>query len=149
MIRKILKYKITVFIVAIALVLLACIRAFESELFYDPFISFFKSEFYHKQLPFFHQGKLFLNFLFRYLLNSSISLVIIYFLFKEKQLLKLSFYLYAVLFLILIIVFFGYLNYPKNPDFMTLFYIRRFLIQPLFLVLFIPAFFYQKKLTNK
>lgn len=146
MIRKMLKNKTTVLIVVFALILLACIRAFESELFYDPFISFFKSEFYHKQLPFFFQDKLFLNLLFRYLLNSAISLVIIYFLFKEKQLLKLSFYLYTVLFLILIVIFFGYLNYTKNPDFMILFYIRRFLIQPLLLVLFIPAFYYQKKI---
>jgi exosortase F-associated protein len=146
MIRKMLKNKTTVLIVVFALILLACIRAFESELFYDPFISFFKSEFYHKQLPFFFQGKLFLNLFFRYLLNSAISLVIIYFLFKEKQLLKLSFYLYTVLFLILIVIFFGYLNYTKNPDFMILFYIRRFLIQPLLLVLFIPAFYYQKKI---
>ena len=146
MIRKMLKNKTTVLIVVFALILLACIRAFESELFYDPFISFFKSEFYHKQLPFFYQGKLFINLLFRYLLNSAISLVIIYFLFKEKQLLKLSFYLYTVLFLILIVIFFGYLNYTKNPDFMILFYIRRFLIQPLLLVLFIPAFYYQKKI---
>jgi len=121
MIRKILKKKINFFIILVAILLLACIRIFESNLFYDPFIAFFKSEFYHKQLPFFYQGKLFLNILFRYLLNSSISLVIIYFLFKEKQLLKLSFYLYTVLFLILIIVFFGYLNYTKNPNFMILF----------------------------
>jgi exosortase F-associated protein len=28
----------------------------------------------------------------------------------------------------------------------VLFYIRRFLIQPLFLLLFIPAFFYQKRI---
>jgi exosortase F-associated protein len=146
MIRKMLKNKTTVLIVVFALILLACIRAFESELFYDPFISFFKSEFYHKQLPFFYQGKLFLNLLFRYLLNSVVSLTIIYFLFKEKQLLKLSFYLYTVLFLILIVIFFGYLNYTKNPDFMILFYIRRFLIQPVLLVLFIPAFYYQKKI---
>jgi exosortase F-associated protein len=146
MIREILKRKTSIFIIIIALLLLASIRAFEKELFYDPFIAFFKSEFYHKQLPFFYQDKLFLNILFRYVLNSSISLVVIYFLFKEKQLLKFSIYLYIALFIILITVFFGYLNYNEKPDFLLLFYIRRFLIQPLLLVLFIPAFYYQKKI---
>lgn len=146
MIKKILKNKTTILVLLIALLLLAFVRAFELELFYDPFISFFKSEFHHKELPFLYQGKLFLNFLFRYLLNSTISLVIIYFLFKEKQLLKFSIYLYLISFLILIVCFFGYLNYVKNPDFLFLFYIRRFLIQPIFLVLFIPAFYYQKKI---
>ena len=29
---------------------------------------------------------------------------------------------------------------------MNLFYIRRFIIQPIFLILFIPAFYYQKKI---
>ena len=58
---------------------------------------------------------------------------------------KAIIYPFALTFLL----FFGYLNYTKNPNFMILFYIRRFLIQPLLLVLFIPAFFYQKKLTNK
>ena len=143
------KNKVTVLIILIALVLLACIRAFESDLFYDPFISFFKSEFYHKKLPFFYQDKLFFNLMFRYVLNSSISLIIIYFLFKEKQLLRFSIYLYVVLFFILSLLFFMYLNLSKKPDFLFLFYIRRFLIQPLLLVLFIPAFYYQKKLTNK
>jgi exosortase F-associated protein len=146
MIKQILRNKLTIIVLLIALTLLAFLRIFESELFYDPFISFFKLEFYHKELPFFYQGKLFLNFLYRYFLNSTISLVIIYFLFKEKQLLKFSIYLYTIFFIILIVCFFGYLNYAKNPDFLFLFYIRRFLIQPILLVLFVPAFYYQKKI---
>jgi exosortase F-associated protein len=146
MIRETLNRKSSIFIVLIAFLLLACIRTFESDLFYDPFIPFFKSEFYHKQIPFLYQGKLFFSILFRYLLNSSISLVIIYFLFKENQLLKFSIYLYAVIFVILSLLFFIYLNFSNDPDFLILFYIRRFLIQPLLLVLFVPAFYYQKKI---
>lgn len=139
------KSRTTIFMILIALILLVCIRAFESQLFYDPFIAFFKSEFHHKRVPFFYEGKLFANLLFRYLLNTTISLVIIYYLFKEKQLVQLSFYLYTVLFFVLISIYYAYLNISKNPDLMLLFYIRRFLIQPIFLVLFIPAFFYQKQ----
>jgi exosortase F-associated protein len=46
-------------------------------------------------------------------------------------------------FVILSLVFFFLLEYTKTPDLLILFYIRRFLIQPLFLILFVPAFFYQ------
>uniref|UniRef100_UPI0040492FBC exosortase F system-associated membrane protein n=1 Tax=Flavobacterium sp. TaxID=239 RepID=UPI0040492FBC len=143
MIKKMLKNKTTVLIVLIALVLLACIRLFESKLFYDPFIAFFKSEYFHKPLPNFASLKLFLNILFRYSLNSIISIVIIYTLFANKGILKITVYLYVIIGLILIILLYVYLNSNK-PDYMIVFYLRRFLIQPLLLLLFVPAFYYQK-----
>jgi len=138
-----IKNKWKIFFLLIALVLLACIRAFESKLFYDPFIIFYKSDYFHKQMPVFDSVQLYLNVFFRFSLNSILSIFIIYLLFKDRLLLKLSVYLYALIGFVLIILFYFYLNSEK-PDFMILFYIRRFLIQPIFLVLFIPAFYYQK-----
>nr|WP_320815307.1 exosortase F system-associated protein [Flavobacterium sp.] len=142
------KNKLSTFLIIIAFLLLASIRAFESEIFYDPFISFYKSEYFHKSLPDFDSTKLLLNLIFRFTLNSLLSIFIIYKLFSEKATAKLVAYLYLFIGLTLVIIFYLYLNSTK-PDYMILFYIRRFLIQPVFLVLFIPAFFYQKKLTNR
>ena len=137
------KNKWKIFFLLIALVLIACIRTFESKIFYDPFIIFYKSDYFHKQMPVFDSVQLYLNVFFRFSLNSILSIFIIYLLFKDRLLLKLSVYLYALIGFVLIILFYFYLNSEK-PDFMILFYIRRFLIQPILLVLFIPAFYYQK-----
>lgn len=136
--------KLSIFLIALAIVLLASIRAFESTIFYDPFVAFYKSEYFHKPLPNFDSVKLFSNLLFRYSLNSLLSIFIIYKLFSDKAILKIAVYLYVIIGLILIISFYVYLRSVK-PDYMILFYIRRFLIQPVLLVLFIPAFYYQKK----
>ena len=138
-----IKSKLSVFFIVISLVLLAFVRTFESEIFYDPFIAFYKSEYFHKSLPDFDSIKLFLNLLFRFSLNSLLSIFIIFKLFKEKSILRIVTYLYLFIGLVLITIFYFYINSSK-PDFMILFYIRRFLIQPILLVLFIPAFYYQK-----
>jgi len=87
---------------------------------------------------------LFVNLLLRYALNTFFSLIIIRLLFNERNLMIFSGYLFLVLFVVLVVVFFGTLHFSEEPNYLMLFYIRRFLIQPLFLVLFIPAFYYQQ-----
>lgn len=144
MLKKLLKDKKSVFFIVLALIGLILIRAFEDDLFYDPFLSFFKTDYQNKPLPDLNSFLLFLNLVLRYALNTVFSLIIIKLLFNERQLVVFSGYLFLALFLILIIVFFGLLHFSNQPDYLILFYIRRFLIQPLFLVLFIPAFCYQK-----
>jgi exosortase F-associated protein len=129
------------FAIAVLVVLLACVRLFQQKLFYDPLLEFFRHE--GKILPQYQGGKLFLGLAFRYLLNSAISLGIIWFCFKDRSILKLTSLLYVVFFVVLIAVFFIVIT-ANSPRLMLLFYIRRFLIQPLFLILFVPAFYYQK-----
>ncbi|NJM79991.1 MAG: exosortase F system-associated protein [Flavobacterium sp.] len=91
---------------------------------------------------------MFFGILFRYGLNTLFSLFLIYLLFKEKKLVVFSAWIYLSLFVILVALFFGILNLDSNPDYLVLFYVRRFLIQPLFLFLFIAAFYYQKRQNN-
>jgi exosortase F-associated protein len=132
------------------LLLLGCafgivfIRLFEDQLFYDPFLQFFKQDFKNKTLPNFEGVKLFFGILFRYSLNSIFSLAILYILFKQIELVRFATKLYIVFFTVLVFTFFGLLYFSEQSDFLILFYIRRFLIQPLFLILFIPAFYYQQ-----
>ena len=139
MLRELIKNKRRLFFIGLALLGLILVRAFEDNLFYDPFLSFFKTDYQNKPLPDLNCYLLFGNLLLRYALNTFFSLIIIRLLFNERNLM-----LFIFLFVILVIVFFGLLHFSDQPDYLILFYIRRFLIQPLFLVLFIPAFYYQQ-----
>ena len=132
-------------IVGVLIIALILVRAFESKLFYDPFLEFFHGESQNKPLPEYDSLKLFLGLFFRYLINSVITVSIIYLLFKEASIVKLSSILLVVFFVVLIVALFLILNFSTQPDYLFLFYIRRFLIQPLFLILFVPAFYYQRK----
>lgn len=132
-------------IVGVLILALIFVRAFESNLFYDPFLEFFHGESQNKPLPEYDGFKLFLGLFFRYLINSLITVSIIYLLFKETSIVKLSSILLVVFFVLLIAALFLILNFFSQPDYWYIFYIRRFLIQPLFLILFVPAFYYQRK----
>ncbi|MES2485343.1 MAG: exosortase F system-associated protein [Bacteroidota bacterium] len=125
------------------LVLLICVRVFETKLFYDPLLAFFKHE--SKILPQYNSLKLFLGLFFRYVLNSTISVGILWLAFKDVQVIKLSAVLFAGLFVLLTAMLFIVLSF-EHPNLLSVFYIRRFLIQPFLLILFLPAFYYQKYL---
>ncbi len=129
-------------------ILLALVRGFESQLFYDPFLDYFKKDFNSLALPYFDVDQLFLGLLFRYAINMILSLAILYVIFKEIEMIQFSSILYGFFFFLLIISFFIVLTYASEYK-EILFYIRRFLIQPIFLILFIPAFYYQKKGNKK
>lgn len=142
--EKLLKNKRQILLIISSISALVFIRLFEDQLFYDPFLQFFKQDYKNKTLPNFEGVKLFLGILLRYSLNTIFSLAILYLLFKQKELVRFAMILYVVFFIGLLFAFFGLLYFSKQPDYLILFYIRRFIIQPLFLVLFIPAFYYQK-----
>jgi len=145
MLRKILNDKIRLAQFLFLVGLLALIRAFEDQLFYDPFLDYFKNDFANLPLPIFNPFQLFFGLLFRYTLNTFVSLGIIYVLFKDVQMVKFALVLYYFFFMLLIISFFFVIYYVKGHNNLALFYVRRFLIQPIFVILFVPAFYYQKQ----
>ncbi|MBF7091946.1 exosortase F system-associated protein [Flavobacterium sp. ALJ2] len=144
MLNDILKNKSKVSLLILFVILLVSIRAFESQLFYDPFLVYFERDYKMLPLPEFDSVRLFFGLLFRYVLNTIVSLGIIYVLFKEIGLLKFVSVLYAIFFLALIIAFYCIIYFYANQNNLILFYIRRFLIQPVLVLLFIPGFYYQK-----
>lgn len=148
MLQNLLKNKGKIFWALFLAGLLIGIRLFEDNLFYDPFLDYFKSEFAHSKLPKFNVFKLFFSIGMRFYLNSVISLLLLYVLFKDKKMIKFSMLLYMVLGSVLMISFIFVLTFFGEENKMTLFYIRRFLIQPIFVMLFIPAFYYQKQLKK-
>ncbi|WP_405606627.1 exosortase F system-associated membrane protein [Polaribacter sp. Asnod1-A03] len=124
------------------------VRVFQKELFYDPLIEYFQNEYLYKQVGDLDFWKLITNMLFRYSLNSIISLGIIWILFLRKDYFKFSVFFLIVAFVILIIPFIFLLKNDFKNGYLLPFYIRRFIIHPIFLLLLLPAFYYQK-LSNK
>jgi len=148
MLTKLLQNKQQVFWIFILVLLLVGIRFFEDQLFYDPFLIYFKSEYAHTKLPQFNVFKLFFSLGMRFYLNTVISLFLLYVIFKDTKIVKFSILLYMILGSILLISFLFVLNFFGEENKMALFYLRRFLIQPIFILLFIPAFYYQKQVKK-
>ncbi len=146
MLKKLLNNKRNVGIGVILIVILVAIRAFEDALFYDPFLNYFKDNYTALPLPIINPIKLFLSLGFRYYLNSMISLALLYLIFRDFKIVKFSTILYILFGSVLMISFFFVLLKFGEGNKMILFYIRRFIIQPIFLILFIPAFYYQEKI---
>jgi len=128
--------------IGILVALLAVVRFYQEDLFYDPLVPFFKTD--SVILPFLDMPKLLGGLTFRYAINTLLSLAILWFCFKDKSIIRLTTILYGVFFIVLMIAFIIVVNTEK-PNLLALFYVRRFLIQPLFLILFIPAFYYQRR----
>ncbi|HET8885905.1 MAG TPA: exosortase F system-associated protein [Salinimicrobium sp.] len=133
-----------ILIIFFLFVLLALVRFFETEIFYDPFTEFFKADYLYLDQPVFQKHKLLLHLTFRFWLNSGISLLILYVAFFDKNVMKFSTFLYSLLFLILFGAFWWILNDLQQENYLVLFYVRRFLIQPLLILILLPAFYYQK-----
>lgn len=125
--------------------LLILIRVYESQLFYDPYLLFFQDDYLRMDYPNREVFKLIAFTTLRYLLNTLISLGIIYIIFKDKSMIKFAAILYVIAYLILLVLFLYFVLNPRQEDYLIFFYIRRFLIQPILLLLLLPAFYYFKK----
>lgn len=138
--HKLSKY-IVLFILFFGLVL---IRAFEDVLFYDPYLTFFKNDYLYMDSPRREIAKLILNTSLRYISNTLLSLGILYVIFKDKSIIKFSVFVYSLAFIMLLIPFLYFVIHHEQEDYYLFFNIRRFLIQPIGLILLLPAFYYYK-----
>ncbi|MGB2273066.1 MAG: exosortase F system-associated membrane protein [Flavicella sp.] len=122
--------------------LLLCVRFYETTLFYDPFLVFFKKEYLYTALPEFNRFQLYTNLLFRYVLNTLLSIGLLYVVFQSKSHVKFAIKFYIGAFLLMIFLFFLLIEIDFYTGYLIPFYLRRFLIQPLFLPLLLAAFYY-------
>lgn len=132
-------------LIVVLFLVLILVRAFQSSLFYDPFIAFFKNDYLTSAFPIFETPKLFLSLIFRYMLNTLISLAIIYLFFQKKSLILFSIKFYLIAFIVLSGVYLLLLETSFSSGYLLAFYVRRMLIHPIFLLVLLPAFYYQKK----
>jgi len=139
--KKIIQTSIIIFLLG----LLIGVRMVE-HLFYDPLNTYFENDYLHVTLPEINYIKLIMNMILRFSINSGISILIIWLLFNNTSYLQFSLKFYTIILLILLPTFFILLL--NSHFYLPTFYVRRFLIQPLFVFLLIPAFHFQNY-TNK
>jgi len=128
--------------------LLILVRAFGPQLFYDPFITYFKNAYLNEAIPEYNSFKLWASIFFRYAINAIISLTIIYVAFGKKGLVRFSVKFYIAAFVVLGIFYFILLQFEMINGHLFTYYVRRFLIHPVFVLILLPAFYYQKKLVR-
>ncbi len=124
------------------------VRFRESVLFYDPLIDYFHGDYQNTPLPAFSKVKLMLHIVWRYVINMILSLGLLWAVFRDKNILKFTTGFYLVVFLGLSVIYYVLLHNHTPSQYMPLFYVRRFLIQPLLVFLLLPAFFYYRKVNR-
>lgn len=131
--------------IGLLVILLVLVRLFEHQLFYDPLIDFYRYGGYlAMEVPEIIFSKLLLNISLRYWLNTLISLVILFVAFRDKNIVKFAALLFALLFGISLTTFCVLYFNLNSQNVMGLFYVRRFLIHPLFILILLPAFYYYR-----
>ena len=136
--------KVRLILVFVLILFLILIRFFEDELFYDPYLEFFKNDYLYIDSPRRETFKLVAYTSLRFLLNTIISLAILYLAFLKKSVIKFSIIIYAMGYAFLLAAFLYFVINPKQEDYYLFFNIRRFLIQPIILLVLLPAFYYHK-----
>ena len=125
--------------------LLFLVRAYESDLFYDPLILYFQNDYLYKPIPEINSWRLVVDMLFRYTVNSLITIGIIYMIYRKKRFVKFAGFLLMFAFMIMIVIFSLLLRTDFESGYLFPFYIRRFIVHPIFLLILLPAFYYHKR----
>ena len=127
---------------------LVSVRFLEDKIFYDPFLAFFKGNYKVAQIPEFLWGKLIISHFFRFFLNLFFSAVVIHFMFLNKKWTQQAVVLITVAFLFFFPIYLWCLYTKMEIGYLFTFSVRRFIIQPIILLLIIPIFYYRKKLMK-
>ena len=139
--------KILNFILVFAGILgLISVRFLEDKIFYDPFLEFFKADYKVAQVPDFIWGKLMLSHFFRFALNLIFSAIVVHFMFLNKKWTLQAVALMTIAFLFFFPIYLWCLYSKMEVGYLFTFSVRRFVIQPVILLLIIPIFYYRKKL---
>lgn len=131
-------------LLCVFILFLILIRQFEELLFYDPYLSFFKNDYLYIDSPRRETFKLVVFTSLRYIMNTGISLGILYLAFMDRSIVKFSALVYGVAYVGLLLGFLYFVVNPRQEDYYLFFNIRRFLIQPILLLLLLPAFYYNR-----
>lgn len=122
------------------------VRFLEDKIFYDPFLIFFKGDYKVAQIPEFITWKLVLSHIFRFVLNLFFSAIVVHFMFLNKKWTLQAVLLIAIAFLFFFPIYLWCIINKMEIGYLFTFSVRRFVIQPIILLLVIPIFYYRKKL---
>ena len=127
---------------------LALLRFRESALFYDPLIPFFYGDYQSQALPEIEWVSYVLNVFLRYVINMLLAVAILWLAFKDRGIVKFSLLLYTIVFFVLMPLFIIFWYHSTQGEYLALFYVRRFLIQPLLIFILLPAFYYYRRVNS-
>lgn len=125
------------------------IRFLEDRLFDDPFIKYFHEGLTGGIFPEVNWTKLILHHLFRFLLNLGFSLLIVHHLFRKVRWTVQAAVLMMIFFVITFLVYLYCLHSQMEFGALFTFYMRRFVIQPIILLLIIPLFYYREHIERQ
>ncbi|MCX8522378.1 exosortase F system-associated protein [Chryseobacterium formosus] len=134
------------FLVFLGICGLMGVRMLEDQIFYDPFLNFFHEADKSQAFPAFEWGKLIGSHVFRFVLNLIFSCIIIHFMFKNKEWTIQGAVLITIIFAITFPIYLFCIYNKFDIGYLFSFYMRRFVIQPLILLLIIPLFYYRKQI---
>lgn len=137
------------FLVIVGVCGLVSVRMLEDKIFYDPFLGYFHEADKNIAFPPFEWGKLIGGYLFRFISNLFFSCIIIQFLFKNKEWTVQGALLITIIFAITFPIYIYCIYDRFEIGYLFSFYMRRFVIQPLILLLVVPMFYYRKQMKQK
>lgn len=143
--NKLIKIVIAVLLFGI----LFLIRAYETELFYDPLIIYFQNDYLYSTIPEIDHWRLIIDLFKRYCMNSIVTIAIVYLFFRKISYAKFSGFSLMLAFLVMIFIFSTLLRSEFESGYLLPFYIRRFIVHPVFLLILLPAFYYYSKTSSK
>lgn len=136
-----------IIIILVLVGVLALIRLYEYDYFYDPFMYFFEQAFQRGETLDF-TTVMFFNVFLRFLLNTLISLTILWVAFRNWGIIKFAGLIYGVFFIVLFPLFIYLMHHVSPEDYLAAFYVRRFLAHPLLILILLPAFYYYQLTTG-
>lgn len=139
-----MKHLYRIMIAGLLLLMLVLIRVLEDLIFTEPTMDFFKNIYDHIQHPERIPQKVYWNIALRYWINSIISMAIIFVAFQNKGFVRFAAVIYAIFFAILLPLFILMIPDLKPGEYQEIYYVRRFLIHPVLILILLPAFYYQK-----
>lgn len=123
--------------------ILALVRLYEYKFFYDPFMYFFERAFQSGE-TIDYSFEMFFNVFLRFLVNTFISLLILWVAFRSREIIKFAGIIYAAFFIVLFPLFIYLMHHVQPGDYLAAFYVRRFLAHPLLILILLPAFYYYR-----
>jgi exosortase F-associated protein len=125
------------------------VRGFVAPYFYDPLREYFKNDYLYNSIPSLEFGNYFFHLFLRFSINTIISLTIIKLIFNDNKILIFVLKFYLVMLILFASQLFFILKFELSNGYILVFYLRRFLIHPIFLFILLPAIYYQKRRISK
>jgi exosortase F-associated protein len=129
----------------IGLVGLIAVYVLQNQIFYDPFKGY---PMIAGKLPEDYQPWTYsIQKVIRYLLNDGFALAIIYALFQERKYMQFAVYVFLFGLIVLLPLYLVLFNFYSEQTYTYLNHLHRLVLNPVLMMLLIPAFFYQKRLA--